>query len=231
VAVRCDHTHDPDTEALFETIRREHGRLDILVNNVWGGYDRWGEARFDAKFWDQPLWRYDLCMGSLRAHYLATQLAAPLLFESDRALVVEIGYTDGDTYLGQVAYDVAKAACDRMATGMAQDLARTGVVALALHPGFVRTERVESTVGLMGAGPAAVLHSSEYVGRAVVHLAADTNVARFSGAQLAVGDLAQEYGFYDIDGRQPPAFRLGGRRSLATRMEQLHRAAHASRAD
>jgi NAD(P)-dependent dehydrogenase (short-subunit alcohol dehydrogenase family) len=221
--------HDPDSEALFEQITREFGRLDVLVNNVWAGYDRWGEARFDAKFWDQPLWRYDLCFGSLRAHYLSSQLAAPLLFMSDRGLIVEVGYTDGDTYLGQVAYDVAKAACDRMATAMAEDLAKTEVVALSLHPGFVRTERVENAARALSAGPAAVLHSCEYPGRAVAHLAADPEVKRFAGARLAVGDLAQEYGFADLDGRQPPAFRLEGRRSLANRMEQLQRAALSTR--
>lgn len=229
IATRCDHMSDDDTREVFAGVARDHGRVDILVNNVWAGYDRWGEARFDGKFWDQPTWRYDLCFGSLRAHYLSSQLAAPLLFESDRGLLVEVGYTDGDTYLGQVAYDVAKAACDRLAFALAQDLARTDVVALALHPGFVRTERVEAAARVVSAGPADIIHSCEYVGRAVAHLAADSEVKRYAGARLAVGDLALEYGFPDVDGRQPPAFRLEGLRTLANRMERLHRAAHPAR--
>lgn len=225
IAVACDHLSEERTRALFDRLAADHGRLDILVNNVWSGYERWGEQRFDAAFWQQPLWRYDLCHGSLRAHYLSSQLAAPLLFEADRALIVEIGYTDGQTYLGQVAYDIAKVACDRLAYAMAQDLSRTNVVALSLHPGFVRTERVAAAASAIGEGPAAVLHSCEYVGRAVAHIAADENAGRFRGAALAVGDLAVEYGFCDVDGRQPPAFRLEGRRSLANRMERLHRVA------
>jgi NAD(P)-dependent dehydrogenase (short-subunit alcohol dehydrogenase family) len=230
VALRCDHADDDDVARVFDVIGHAYGRLDILVNNVWSGYDRWGDARFDAKFWDQPLWRWDLCLGSVRAHYAAAQLAAPFLLESGRGLIIEVGYTDGDTYLGQVAYDVAKAACDRMAAAMAEDFARSDVVALSLHPGFVRTERVEHAAGAMSSGPASIVHSSEYVGRAVAHLSADRDVARFAGAKLAVGDLARTYGFCDTDGGQPPAFRLEGRRSLANRMEMLYRAAHRSSA-
>jgi NAD(P)-dependent dehydrogenase (short-subunit alcohol dehydrogenase family) len=201
------------------------GRIDLLVNNVWAGYERWGERRFDAKFWEQPLWRYDLCFDSLRAHYVCTQLAAPMLLDAPRGLVVTIGYTDGPTYLGQVAYDVAKHAADRMVVALAHDLARTDVVALGLHPGFVRTERVDGAAEHLIGGPATIVHSPEYVGRAVAHLAADPDLGPRAGTVVAVGDLADVYGFDDVDGRRPAAFRLEGRRTLANRMEKLHQAA------
>jgi hypothetical protein len=99
------------------------------------------------------------------------------------------------------------------------------VNSVALLPGFVRTERVEAAASALGEGPASVLHTPQYVGRAVAALAADSDLAGLSGEVLAVGDLAARYGFTDTDGRQPPAFRLEGRMSLATRMDRLNRMA------
>lgn len=227
IAVRCDHGDDTEVEHLFGRIAADHDRLDLLVNNAWGGYERWDEARFDAPFWEQPLWRYDLCLGGVRSQFTASRLAAPLMIDRGAGLVVGIGFTDGDTYLGQVAYDVAKFACDRLTRAMAQELGARGVHAICLHPGFVRTERVAAAWEAIGEGPAQVAHTPEYVGRAVVALAAlaaDGERAGYSGRCIAVGDLAQEIGFTDVDGRQPPAFALEGRRTLANRMERLHRA-------
>lgn len=143
VAVRADHTVDAETEAVFDRIIRDDGRLDILVNNAWAGYERSTEARFDAPFWQQPLWRWDLFAGSLRAQFVASRLAATLMLPQGSGLIANISFTDGDVYLGQTAYDVSKYASDRMAFGMAQELRKHGVAAVAIHPGFVRTERVE----------------------------------------------------------------------------------------
>ncbi|HEU0087098.1 MAG TPA: SDR family NAD(P)-dependent oxidoreductase [Pseudonocardiaceae bacterium] len=223
VVVRCDHTVEADTEALFEHITRTDGRLDLLVNNAWAGYERAGEARFDAPFWEQPLWRYDLFAGSLRGQMMASRLAAPLMLRQRQGVIVNISFTDGDVYLGQVAYDMCKSASDRMAMAMAHELRRHGIAAIALHPGFVRTERVAAAWDLLGQGPAQVAHSPEYVGRAIACLTADSHVMDLSGQRLAVGDLAMKYGFTDVDGRQPSAFRLVGRMTLATRMERLNR--------
>ncbi|MEU5128131.1 SDR family NAD(P)-dependent oxidoreductase [Streptomyces mobaraensis] len=224
VALRCDHGTAADNEALVDRIRADHGRLDLLVNNAWGGYERSADVRFDAPFWDQPMWRYELFEASLRGQYDVTRRLVPLMFEQDRGLVVGISFTDGDIYLGQVGYDVFKSAADRMCRGMAADLRKRGVAALSLHPGFVRTERVAAAWELMGSGPAAVVHSPEYVGRAVAALLADPAVGEKSGQVLSTGDLAVEYGFADVDGRRPPAFRLEGRMSLATRMHRLTKA-------
>ncbi|WP_432053150.1 SDR family NAD(P)-dependent oxidoreductase [Streptomyces xiamenensis] len=230
VAVRCDHTSGADNQALADRVRAGHGRLDLLVNNAWAGYERSAEVRFDAPFWQQPMWRYDLCAASLRAQYDVTRLLVPLMLPADRGLVIGIGFTDGDTYLGQAAYDVFKHGSDRLNRAFAADLRKHGVTALALHPGFVRTERVEAAWEALSSGPAAVLHSVEYVGRAVAELAADPQVSERAGTVLTTGDLAAEYGFDDIDGRRPPAFRLEGRMTLATRMDRLNRVVAAANA-
>jgi NAD(P)-dependent dehydrogenase (short-subunit alcohol dehydrogenase family) len=225
IAVRCDHTVDSAVDALFGMIIRTHGRLDLLVNNAWCGYERSAEARFDAPFWDQPAWRYDLFACSLRAQYIAAQHAARLMLPAGRGLIVGINYTDGDTYLGQAAYDMVKSAANRLSLGMAMELRRYGIGSLSLLPGLVRTERVEAVWSALGDGPAAEAHSPEYVGRAVAMLLADPDVYLWSGRVLTVGDLAVRYGFTDVDGRRPPPFTLDGRMSLATRMAHLHRVA------
>jgi NAD(P)-dependent dehydrogenase (short-subunit alcohol dehydrogenase family) len=221
IACSCDHSSEPAVAALFKRVAEEQGRLDVLVNNAWSGYERYADVRFDASFWEQPMWRWDLCAQSLRGQYLASRLASELMLEQQRGLIVNVGFRDGETYLGQVAYDVCKLGSDRMIFGMAHELRRMGVAAIALHPGFVRTERVEVAWELLGEGPAQVVHSPEYVGRAVAHLASDPDLMDSSGKVLTVGDLAQRYDFTDLDGRQPPSFRLEGRITLANRMARL----------
>jgi NAD(P)-dependent dehydrogenase (short-subunit alcohol dehydrogenase family) len=222
IAIRCDHFDDAANGALFERIQRESGHLDLLVNNAWAGYERGGEDRFDAKFWDQPRFRWDLFSGSLRGQFVCSQLAAPAMIERGHGLIVNVSFNDRGIYLGNVAYDVCKSGSDRMVLGMANELRRFGVAAVSLHPGFVRTERVEAAWELLGDGPAQIVHTPEYVGRAVASLYADPDLLDASGEVLAVGDLAEHYGFNDIDGRRPPAFRLEGRMTLATRMERLN---------
>ncbi len=223
IAVRCDHGAAADNEALAARVQADHGKLDLLVNNAWGGYERSSEVRFDAPFWDQPMWRYELFETSLRAQYDVTRRLVPLMLPQQSGLVVGISFSDGDIYLGQVGYDVFKSASDRMCRGFAADLRKKGVAALSLHPGFVRTERVETAWAAMGEGPASVVHSPEYVGRAIAALLADPELMERTGQVLSTGDLAVQYGFADVDGRQPPAFRLEGRMSLATRMHRLNK--------
>ncbi|MGW0734085.1 SDR family NAD(P)-dependent oxidoreductase [Streptomyces sp. NPDC002851] len=229
IAVHCDHRRPEDNQALAERIEADHGALDLLVNNAWAGYERMTEVRFDAPFWEQPMWRYELFEASLRAQYDVTRRLAPLMLPRQRGLVVGISFTDGDIYLGQVGYDVFKSAADRMCRGFAADLRKKGIAAVSLHPGFVRTERVAADWEAMGSGPAAVVHSPEYVGRAVACLLDDPEVTARSGSVLSTGDLAAEYDFDDVDGKRPPTFRLEGRMSLATRMYRLNRASGAGR--
>jgi NAD(P)-dependent dehydrogenase (short-subunit alcohol dehydrogenase family) len=208
IAVRCDHTVDNEVESLFQRVREEQGRLDLLVNNVWGGYEQYEFERFTSPFWEQPLrhW-HGMFEASLRAHLVASRYAVQLMLQQQSGLVINTVAWDQDKYLGNLFYDVAKAAIIRMAYGMAEELRMHGVATLALAPGFVRTERVMAAHALQ---PFSLerTESPKYVGRAVAHLAADSQVMQKSGKVLAVGDLAREYGFTDIDGRQPPAFRI-----------------------
>ena len=210
IAVRCDHTDDAQVEALFKRVRDEQGRLDLLVNNAWGGYEQHDPAGFARPLWEQPLRHWDgMFSAGLRAHLVASRFATPLLLSGRRGLIVCTTAWDRDRYLGNLYYDVAKAAVNRLAWGLAHELRPHGVAVVALAPGFMRTERV---LAAHAARPFDLswTESPEYLGRAVAALAADPEVLRRSGQVLTVGELAREYGFTDTDGRQPPPFRLPG---------------------
>jgi NAD(P)-dependent dehydrogenase (short-subunit alcohol dehydrogenase family) len=212
VAVRCDHTDDAQVEALFARVRRERGRLDVLVNNVWGGYEGRTFVGEGIYFWEQPYAeRWDkMFTAGLRAHVVASCLAAPLLIEHKAGLIVSTIAWDHDKYLGSF-YDLSKHAIVRWVHGMAIELRRHGVAAVAVAPGFTRTERVLAAYGADEAHwrdvPAlAATESPEYVGRAVVALATDPRVLDKSGRAFRAGELAAEYGFTDVDGRRVPPF-------------------------
>ncbi len=181
IAVRCDHTVDSDVEALFQRVRAEQGRLDLLVNNVWGGYEQYESEGFLAPFWEQPIrhW-HGMFESGLRAHLVASRLAVPLMLPRHRGLIINTVAWDRDKYLGNLFYDVAKAAIIRMAFGMSVELQTHGITALALAPGFVRTERVMAVHALQ---PFLLdrTESPEYIGRAVAHLAADPEVMQKTG--------------------------------------------------
>jgi NAD(P)-dependent dehydrogenase (short-subunit alcohol dehydrogenase family) len=214
IAVRCDHTMDGEVEALFQQVAKDQGRLDLLVNNVWGGYEDYDAESFDAPFWEQPLWRWDKMFNAgLRAHYTASRLAAPLMMAQGRGLIVNTTFWDRDRALGSVPYDVAKLAINRLAFAMAFDLREHGVAAIALSPGWMRTEAVLRIYGTDEQHWQEVpdlerTESTQYVGRAVAALATDPRMMEKSGHTLTVGDLAREYSFTDYDGRQPPAFQI-----------------------
>ena len=207
IAARCDHTVDAEVEAVFERISREQGRLDILVNNVWGGYEGFGDEDFSAPFWEQPMWRWDLMFDAgVRAHYVASCLAVPLMLPQGRGMIVNISAGDEGKYRGWVMYDTAKEAVDRMAFALGQELRPHGIAALALYPGLTRTERVER---FASPEELAKSESPRYAGRAIVALATDDDVMERSGGAYKTGELAREYGFIDIDGTQPPPFKFG----------------------
>jgi NAD(P)-dependent dehydrogenase (short-subunit alcohol dehydrogenase family) len=209
IAVRCNHTVDEEVEALFSRVSEEQqGRLDLLVNNVWGGYEQYEFDRFTQPFWEQSIRHWQgMFEAGVRAHLVASRLAAPLMLAARKGLIINTVAWDRGLYLRNLFYDVAKAAIIRMAFGMAGELRPHGVAAIALAPGFVRTERVMAAHALQPF-PLDRTESPEYTGRAVAFLADDPRIMEKSGKILAVGDLAREYGFTDIDGKQPPAFRI-----------------------
>jgi NAD(P)-dependent dehydrogenase (short-subunit alcohol dehydrogenase family) len=209
VPVRCDHADGAEVRALFERVRRDHGRVDLLVSNAWGGYEHHDLAAFVKPFWEQDLeqrWA-GMFEAGLRAHLAAARHAAPIMIEQGRGLVVSTVAWDRGLYLGNLFYDVAKAATVRAISGMARELRPHGVAAVALAPGFMRTERVMAAHAQQPFDLSPT-ESPRYLGRAVVALAADPDVMRWTGEALHVGALAQEYGFTDEDGRRPPPFRL-----------------------
>src|SRR5262249_20433114 len=168
-------------------VEQEQGRLDVLVNNAWGGYEEFDWSRFGAPFWEQPmrLWS-GMFESGVRAHLAAARLAVPLMLPQRGGLIVHTTAGDRDKYLGNLCYDAAKAAVNRMALGMARELQPYRIAVVALAPGFVGTERV--LAAFVAAGRAAPdLESPEYSGRAVAALAADANVMAKSGRVLTVG--------------------------------------------
>jgi len=210
IAVRTDHTVEPEVERLFGRIRAEQGRLDVLVNDIWGG-DELTE-------WGSPFWELSTAKGlamlerAVHSHVITSRHAAPLMVERNAGLIVEV--TDGDTlgYRGNLFYDLAKNAVIRLAYAMAADLHAQRVTALAITPGFLRSEAVLDGLGVTEANWRDGIEADPYfaesetpcfVGRAVAALAADPHVADKSGGLLSSWALAKEYGFTDLDGRRP----------------------------
>ena len=140
IAVQCDHRVDEQVAALFEQVRREHGKLDILVNNVWADYERLhtNQAdRWESPVWEQPLSVWDEMFMGVRAHYIASALGAPLLIANGNGLIVNISFVAGREYVTNTAYGVSKAATDRLAADLAHELRPHNVAAVSLYPGLV----------------------------------------------------------------------------------------------
>jgi NAD(P)-dependent dehydrogenase (short-subunit alcohol dehydrogenase family) len=210
IGVRCDHTKVEEVEALARRVEADHGGLDLLVNNAWAGYEGYDNAAFDAPFHEQPFetrWT-GMFEGGVRVHLLTTHRLLPLLLRGRRGLVISTVAWAFGKYLGNLVYDTAKSALIRAAFGLHTEYAERGLTAVALAPGFMRTERV------MAAHEAepfdlSQTESPDYLGRAVVALAGDPEVAGSGGRLRTAGELARVYGFTDVDGAQPEAFRVG----------------------
>ena len=204
ILLRCDHREDAEVEAAFGRIIREAGAIDVLVNNVWGGYERMvdnGEFTWSKPFWEQPVWRWDAMFGAgVRAHYRASQLAAPAMVARRRGLIVNISSWAAQKHAGNVVYGVSKAATDKMTADMAHELRAHGVAVISLYPGLVRTEKVMEAAAWLDLSNS---ESPEFIGRAISALAADAEVLRHSGNVLIAAALAAEYGFTDVDGATP----------------------------
>jgi NAD(P)-dependent dehydrogenase (short-subunit alcohol dehydrogenase family) len=218
VAVPTDHLDRAQVKALVDRIADEQGRLDVLVNDIWGG-----ETLFE---WDTPLWEHDLDKGlrllrlAIETHAVTSHHALPLLLRNPGGLVVEV--TDGtadynaDNYRVNFFYDLAKASVLRMAFALGHELGPRGATAVALTPGWLRSEIMLDGFGvsednwrdaLERVPHFAISETPHYVGRAVAALAADADVARWNGQSLSSGGLAQVYGFTDLDGSRPDAWR------------------------
>jgi NAD(P)-dependent dehydrogenase (short-subunit alcohol dehydrogenase family) len=208
IGVACDHRDDEQTRAVVDRIRDEQGRLDILVNNVWGGYEylhRGEYAHAGRPAWERPLSLWDeMFDAGPRAHYVTSALAAPLMIERGSGLIVNVSYFAGESFRGDVIYSLAKSTSTRMAAHLAEELRPHGVAAVALYPGLVRTESVLAAGGFFDLSNS---ESPQFVGRAVAALAADAAILDRSGRALVVAELGEEYGFKDVDGIQPRSVR------------------------
>jgi NAD(P)-dependent dehydrogenase (short-subunit alcohol dehydrogenase family) len=209
-AVECDHRKDEQVQLTFRQIAEEQGRLDILVNNVWGGYENMienGEFTWSRPFWQQPVWRWDaMFQAGVRAHYVASQLAAQMMVAQKSGLIVNISFWAAQKHVGNVAYGVSKAATDKMTADMSYELREKNVAVISLYPGLVRTEKVMQAAEWLNLSNS---ESPQFIGRAVVALAADPGVREKTGKVLVAASLGQEYGFTDIDGKTPKPLTAG----------------------
>lgn len=208
-AIVCDHSDDQQVERMFAQISQEQNRIDVLVNNAWGGYENMvenGEFTWSRPFWQQPLWRWDaMFQAGVRAAYVASRLAVPFMILKSNGLIVNISFWSAQKHIGNVAYGVAKAATDKLTSDMAVELKERNVAAVSLYPGLVRTEKIMAAAERLDLSNS---ESPEFTGRAIVALANDDEVMRKSGRVLVVAALAQEYGFTDIDGKSPRPLNL-----------------------
>nr|WP_141617253.1 SDR family oxidoreductase [Myxococcus sp. AB036A] len=218
IAVQTDHLVPEQVQALVERIDGEQGRLDVLVNDIWGG-----ESIFE---WNKSVWEHSLDKGlrllrlGVDTHLITSHFALPLLIRRPGGLVVEV--TDGTAdynatnYRISTFYDLAKASVLRLAWSQARELRPHGATAVALTPGWMRSEGMLEHFGVTEANwrdatvkePHFVISETPaYVGRAVAALASDADKARWNGQSLSSGQLARVYGFTDLDGSQPDAWR------------------------
>jgi NAD(P)-dependent dehydrogenase (short-subunit alcohol dehydrogenase family) len=218
IALQVDHLESEQVADLVRRIEAEQGRLDVLVNDIWGG-----EKLFE---WDTPVWEHDLAAGlrmlhlAIDTHLITSHHALPLLIRRPGGLVVEM--TDGtaaynaEHYRESAFYDLAKTGVIRLAFGQSRELAPHGATAVSLTPGWLRSEMMLDAFGVTEQNwPDALEHqphfaiseSPRFVGRAVAALAGDPDRQRHDGQSLSSGGLAQEYGFTDIDGSQPDCWR------------------------
>lgn len=204
IAIQCDHREDAQAEDAFKRIAKESKKIDILVNNAWGGYENMREGRvftYLKPFWEQPFWRWDAMFDAgARAAYISSAFAARMMTKKRNGLIVNISFWSAQVYLGNTQYGASKAAVDKMTEYMAHELRKYKVAVVSLYPGLVRTESIMKNAKHFDMSNS---ESPQFIGRVVAALANDKNVMTKSGQVLVAAQEALEYGVKDIDGKQP----------------------------
>jgi len=204
IAVACDHRDNSQTERLFQQVKEENGRLDLLVNNAWGGYEQMehdGQFTWLKPFWEQPFWRWDAMFeGGVRAAYVASAFAARMMVGQQRGLIVNISFWAAQKYIANVAYGAAKAAVDKLTADMAREAEQLNIAVVSLYPGLVRTESVMRAAEYFDMSNS---ESPQFTGRVIAALANDPDLMSRTGKVWVGAALAEEYGIEDIDGKRP----------------------------
>jgi NAD(P)-dependent dehydrogenase (short-subunit alcohol dehydrogenase family) len=222
IAAAVDHLDPEQVKALAEQLRTNHGRIDVIVNDIWGGELLKG----GPDQWNTPIWEHDLENGlrilrlAIDTHLITSHYLLPLLIDKPGGLLVEV--TDGTTdynasrYRISVYYDLAKVAVNRLAFSQGHELQRHGATAIAVTPGWLRSEMMLDNFGVSEANwrdaieriaDFALSESPRYVGRAIVAVASDRDRSRWNQKSVSSGQLAREYGFTDLDGSRPDIWR------------------------
>jgi NAD(P)-dependent dehydrogenase (short-subunit alcohol dehydrogenase family) len=213
IAAQCDHADDAAAKAVFERIEAEHGHLDILVNNATAMDDY--HDSIGKPFWELSPATWDSTMNvGLRSHFIATQLAAPMMVRQGRGMIVNVSSIGSQEYLLSVPYGACKAALHKLTHDTAIELTPHNVVVTSIWPGLVITEPIlavaetkpDGHMELLGVD-LRVAETPRFSGRAVVAIATDPNPMRFAGQALICAQLAHDYGFADLDGNMPPVVR------------------------
>jgi dehydrogenase/reductase SDR family protein 1 len=210
VSHHADHANDAETEEVIRQVIATEGRLDILVNNAWPGYERMVEDNqftWTAPLWEQPMWRWDAMINvGVRAAYCASRIAAKQMAAQRRGLIVNISFWAAQKFMQNAVYGISKAAIDKLTADLAVQLREFTIAAVSLYPGLVRTESVLESAKFFDMSNS---ESPEFQGRAIAHLFVDPALMDKSGRVFTSAGLALEYGFVDVDGRQPRPLTIG----------------------
>jgi NAD(P)-dependent dehydrogenase (short-subunit alcohol dehydrogenase family) len=208
VAARCDHRSDEQVKALFERVRAESHRLDVLVNNAAGVHPR--DLATPGPFWQKPLHLVDMIDVGLRSNYVAAYYAAPLMVETGGGLMAHISFYGAVSYFHGPVYGAAKAGTDKMSFDMAVDLRPHNVASVSIWPGFILSDMLKSfpreQLPPSVAANLPNFETPEFTGLVIERLWSDTERMALSGESLIGAELGLRYGIKDLDGKQPMTY-------------------------
>ena len=205
IAMKCDHRIDKESEKVFDKLISSEGRIDILINNAWGGYesmfDDSGKYIWENNFWEQPLNYWDqMFNGGVRISYVNSYFAARIMTKQNHGLIINISFWSAKKYLNNVAYGIAKAATDKLTEDTAYELKKYNISVISLYPGLVKTERVLDVADYLDLSNS---ETPQYIGRVISELTQDPDLMTMTGSVQIAAQLGSKYNVKDINGEQP----------------------------